>query len=311
MALEKLPLVSFIIISYNQEKYIRSAIKGAVSQTYSPLEIIVSDDASVDSTFDVIKDEADKYTGSHGFIINCNEKNMGLTGNVNKAISLSHGSIIVLAGGDDIAHKDRVKQSVIALNKYSQLKAVSFDLFRFSENCELPVEHDLNNKENDISLYSLDVLRKNPTFHLYGASRAMTRDIYDVFGEINSECPTEDSVFLFRALLLGKVAYSPQQMVYYRVHDANLYASDNKYRIDYYAVNRQYIKDLEKARTIGIVTEKQYTWIKRALKRRLNFYVKRSVFFNNKCLKNYIRYILFSVCFSKSQKVRFFKGIFR
>ena len=311
MVLEKSPLVSFIIISYNQEKYIRSAIKGAVSQTYSPLEIIVSDDASVDNTFDVIKDEAEQYSGPHGFIINCNEQNMGLSGNINKAISISHGSIIVLAGGDDIAHKDRVKQSVIALNKDSQLKAVSFELFRFSGNCELPVEHNLNNNENDISLYSLDILRKSPTFHLYGASRAMTRDVYDVFGKINSDCPTEDSVFLFRALLLGKVAYAPRQIVYYRVHDTNLYASDNKYRIDYYAVNRQYIKDIEKARAMRIVTEEQYTWIKRSLKTRLNFYVKRSMFFNKKCLRNYFRYILFSVCFSKSQKVRFFKGIFR
>lgn len=32
------PLLSFIVIAYNQEAYIRSAVQGAFSQTYSPLE---------------------------------------------------------------------------------------------------------------------------------------------------------------------------------------------------------------------------------------------------------------------------------
>ena len=42
------PLVTFALFAYNQEQYIREAVEGAFSQTYEPLEIILSDDCSSD-----------------------------------------------------------------------------------------------------------------------------------------------------------------------------------------------------------------------------------------------------------------------
>ena len=44
------PKVSILIISYNQENYIAEAITSAVEQGYANLEVVVSDDASTDST---------------------------------------------------------------------------------------------------------------------------------------------------------------------------------------------------------------------------------------------------------------------
>jgi len=38
------PLLTFALFGYNQEQYIREAVEGAFAQTYSPLEIILSDD---------------------------------------------------------------------------------------------------------------------------------------------------------------------------------------------------------------------------------------------------------------------------
>ena len=40
---EKL-LATFLVCAYNQEGIVHEAISGAFSQTYSPLEIIISDD---------------------------------------------------------------------------------------------------------------------------------------------------------------------------------------------------------------------------------------------------------------------------
>lgn len=47
------PLVTFALFAYNQEQYIREAVEGAFSQTYKPLEIILSDDCSRDRTFEI------------------------------------------------------------------------------------------------------------------------------------------------------------------------------------------------------------------------------------------------------------------
>ena len=48
------PLITFALFAYNQEKYIEEAVQGAFLQTYSPLEIILSDDGSTDRTFEII-----------------------------------------------------------------------------------------------------------------------------------------------------------------------------------------------------------------------------------------------------------------
>ncbi|MEO5658257.1 MAG: glycosyltransferase, partial [Polaromonas sp.] len=53
MAEFKTPLVTFVLFAYNQKKFIAEAVNGALSQTYSPLQIILSDDASTDGTYEV------------------------------------------------------------------------------------------------------------------------------------------------------------------------------------------------------------------------------------------------------------------
>ena len=48
------PLVSIIILSYNQGSYIDEAIQSALAQTYENIEVIVSDNGSSDNTKEII-----------------------------------------------------------------------------------------------------------------------------------------------------------------------------------------------------------------------------------------------------------------
>jgi len=57
------PLVSICLFAYNQEKYIKEAIRGVLNQTYENLGIIISDDCSTDNTYVIIKEEVEKYKG--------------------------------------------------------------------------------------------------------------------------------------------------------------------------------------------------------------------------------------------------------
>ena len=68
------PLVTFALFAYNQEKYIREAIEGAFAQTYEPLEIILSDDCSVDRTFEIMTEMVVNYRGKHCIKLNKNIK---------------------------------------------------------------------------------------------------------------------------------------------------------------------------------------------------------------------------------------------
>ena len=49
------PLVSFCVKCYNQERYIGEALEGVFAQTYRPLEIVISDDASTDRSWEIIQ----------------------------------------------------------------------------------------------------------------------------------------------------------------------------------------------------------------------------------------------------------------
>ena len=48
------PLVSFCLLCYNQRQWIGAALEAAFAQTYRPLEIVISDDASTDRSWEII-----------------------------------------------------------------------------------------------------------------------------------------------------------------------------------------------------------------------------------------------------------------
>ena len=55
MSLDRLPLVSIIVNNYNYERFVAQAIESALQQTYSPVEVIVVDDGSVDHSREIIQ----------------------------------------------------------------------------------------------------------------------------------------------------------------------------------------------------------------------------------------------------------------
>src|SRR5215470_18905066 len=97
------PLVTFYVMAYNQARFIREAVEGALAQTYSPLEIVLSDDCSWDGTFEVMRDAVKGYSGPHTVILNRNPRNLGLSEHVNRIIELARGDLIIAADGDDVS----------------------------------------------------------------------------------------------------------------------------------------------------------------------------------------------------------------
>jgi len=97
------PLVTFAVFAYNQEKYIREAVEGAFAQTYSPLEIILSDDCSSDRTFEIMDEMAMRYCGPHLVKVRRGQTNLGTLGHVLTVSRQSRGKLIVVAAGDDIS----------------------------------------------------------------------------------------------------------------------------------------------------------------------------------------------------------------
>jgi glycosyltransferase involved in cell wall biosynthesis len=90
------PLLSIIIPSYNQGRFIRETIDSILSQDYRPIEVLVFDGASTDETVDVLKsyDAAELQWWS--------EKDRGVVDAVNKGLARARGEIVAIQSSDDV-----------------------------------------------------------------------------------------------------------------------------------------------------------------------------------------------------------------
>lgn len=136
------PLISYVVTTYNIEEYVKEAVMCAFAQTYSPLEIILSDDCSTDRTFDIMKQMADEYEGPHKVVLNRNETNLGITRHMNKAyLELANGEIIIAAHGDDVSKPERTALSWSYLSSHPNVTALSFGIDAINENGEILPRH--------------------------------------------------------------------------------------------------------------------------------------------------------------------------
>ncbi len=222
------PLISFCLLSFNQEKYIRDAMAGAFAQTYSPLEIICSDDCSPDHTFEIMKEMAAAYRGPHKIILNKNAVNTGVGAHINRIVELSSGQLLVLAAGDDISRPERAQclcDEWLRLDGLPTSIHSDFDVIddNGSQTADELIRHPFAAPRSASVDEICDYLRgDHPVSNFLGATHAVNRTLFERFGPLNPDVFLEDVVIGFRSLLHGSFAYVPRKLVQYRVHDNNL-----------------------------------------------------------------------------------------
>lgn len=212
-ALQDCPLLSLVLITYNQERTVAEAVAGALAQTYSPLEIIISDDASQDGTFDCIQRALLDRSDLHRVIVHRNEKNLGIGANISQAVSLSSGEMIVIAAGDDISVPTRCERIAEAwLSSGKQIDLVASHLVDIDANGAL---HE-RITPTDLGTYKTaqDWLDRRP--YVIGAAQAWTRRLFDRFGPLPSGVVAEDLIMVFRAICSGGCVTIPEPLVQYR-----------------------------------------------------------------------------------------------
>lgn len=91
--------VSIIVPVHNGEKFLRRCLNSLVEQTLKDIEIIVIDDGSSDSTWNLIIEYQDKYQGKiRGYR---NKINIGTGSTRNVGLSLAQGDYIIFVDSDD------------------------------------------------------------------------------------------------------------------------------------------------------------------------------------------------------------------
>ena len=211
--------VSFARICYEQEEYIREAVRSALAQDYQPLEIILSDDCSLDSTFDIIEEEASQYSGSHTIITNRNESNLGIE-HIDKVMELARGDFVVIAHGDDRSSPHRTQRLVDAWLR-GNFSLVSSNAMIIDETGSLigPLCKVGENRP----VTRTEIIRIPWQSTRLGATFAFDREIFSRFQPIDRRIVScaDDHILPFRAALLNGMYFLAEPLVEWRRHRRN------------------------------------------------------------------------------------------
>ncbi len=147
-AMPERPLVTFAVFAYNQEKYIQEAIEGAFSQTYSPLEIILSDDCSSDRTYEIMEEMANAYNGPHMVKVRRQHVNSGTLAHLLSVSRQVQGDFLIFAAGDDISFPERTSFSISEFLKAPDSTVVlsADDIIFSNEGKVINSEEDIRNR---------------------------------------------------------------------------------------------------------------------------------------------------------------------
>ena len=215
---EAAPLVSIGLAVFNGEKYLASAIDSILSQTFTDFELVISDNASTDSTQEI----AQRYAQQDNRVRYVrNRSNIGGANNENRTFELSRGKYFRLAAHDDVCHPRLIEACVAELDEHPDVVLCYTDIVEIDENGTRTGVFRLRKGTESTAVERLRGLVKRdyncePT---YGLIRA------DVMRTVRPQQNYTDSdrVWLCELAAKGRFAVVPEPLFCKRYHAGNIY----------------------------------------------------------------------------------------
>lgn len=109
------PRVSLGLPVYNGERFLSETLDAILAQTFEEFELIISDNASTDSTAEICQEYVAKDERIHYF---CNSENLGAARNYNRTFELATGKYFKWAACDDLLAPEYLAQCVEVLETF-------------------------------------------------------------------------------------------------------------------------------------------------------------------------------------------------
>jgi glycosyltransferase involved in cell wall biosynthesis len=225
------PLVSVVIPTYNQARYLGDCIDSVLDQSYPAIEIVVVDDGSTDATPDVLATYGDRITRFR-------QSNLGAANALNRGIRASRGAFVCWLSSDDAFTPDKIARQVAAFaaDPSLGLSFMGFDT--------VDAEGRFRADRSDIAWRHPDlfvsVFWANP---INGSTVMMPRPVIDEVGAFNETLRADvDAEMWFRVLERYPAAHIPGVHLHYRVHDQALSADQTLMRRSKATVRRTILR---------------------------------------------------------------------
>ena len=220
--------INILMATYNGRRYLRDQLDSILNQTYSNFRLLISDDASTDSTLKILEEYEAK---DRRIEIYRQEKNIGLVANFEFLINKVRSEYFMFSDQDDIWEEDKIEKTFKVMEEtnsdlvYSDLEVVSSRLKQIA-----PSYWTLKGFENKIKKY-------NNSFNSLYLNNFITGCTMMVKSKwINEFLPLpKDSKYVLHdywvSLVIsqsGKISYIDEKLVKYRQHNNNKVGSKTK-----------------------------------------------------------------------------------
>lgn len=118
------PLVSIIVPSYGQGRYLAATLDSILGQDHRPLEVLVIDGGSQDETVPVLRE----YAARHPELQWVSEPDRGVADAVNKGLARARGAIAGIQSSDDLYRPGAIAEAVAILQREPDVGLVCADM---------------------------------------------------------------------------------------------------------------------------------------------------------------------------------------
>lgn len=219
-------MISAILLCYNQKQFIGEQFRSILKQDYQgEWEIIISDDASQDGSFEYLEELVEKEGGGRCIILHRNEANQGIAGNLQCAINLSQGEWIIKFDGDDIAREDRISSLVSLAEKYPGYLVYSHFCNEIDQNGN-PLHGRMLPDVDSVVVkpYKKCIFDISHVYSCFGGNAMYHKSLFSDFEHLPSGPGIADDTMLSLRAYLKKsgIVESGKRCSYYRRHSNNI-----------------------------------------------------------------------------------------
>ncbi|MGU3374197.1 glycosyltransferase family 2 protein [Chryseobacterium sp. M5A1_1a] len=214
------PLVTIVVVSYNHSRFIKENLDSIKNQTYKNIQLIVGDDASPDHSVEVFEEwlKENSFPAEKNF----HTQNTGLPTMLNECVELAKGKYIKMIAADDFLHPESIEKSVSTLehlrNEYGMSISDTYIIDNESQIIQDIADYDAMGKV-DSSVFKEDLLKGNRIAALTVLAKT---EVIRETGKYDTQFIIED---YYRWLKISEkylIAYIPEKLAYYRLHEENI-----------------------------------------------------------------------------------------
>lgn len=208
------PKITVLMSVYNGEKYLRYAIESILNQTYKDFEFLIINDASTDTSRDIIL----SYKDPRIRLID-NNKNIGLTLSLNTGLRLARGKYIARMDADDVSMPERLEEEIKFMEIHRDHAVVGTFVRILNENSEI-----IRSLERPIEDVKIREFLKIDNCIAHGSVMIKKECLLDVGLYDESMLRSQDYDLWLRISEKYKLANIPDYLYMWRGHNDNIEA---------------------------------------------------------------------------------------